>query len=89
MVKSLQLVKDRIKRRILSSHNKQRLFQKGAALKDTQSQQTKLQQHDSSTKGNCIQENYYTFQTTPDLFALLYCTVIFKWIQTDRVRDNT
>ena len=32
-----------------------------------------------------IKEHYFTFQLYNDLFTLLYSTLVFKWIQTDRV----
>lgn len=32
-----------------------------------------------------IKEHYYTFNLVPELCTILYTTLIFKWIQTDRV----
>lgn len=32
-----------------------------------------------------VKDHYFTFQLTPDLFTLLYSTLVFKWIQTDKV----
>ncbi len=32
-----------------------------------------------------IKEHYYTFNLVPELYTILYTTLIFKWIQTDRV----
>lgn len=32
-----------------------------------------------------IKDHYFTFQLYNDLFTLLYSTLVFKWIQTDRV----
>ena len=35
-----------------------------------------------------IKDHFFTFQLHNDLFTLLYATLIFKWIQTDRVKYN-
>jgi hypothetical protein len=32
-----------------------------------------------------ISDHYFTFQLTNDLYTLLYASIIFKWIQTERV----
>jgi preprotein translocase subunit SecF len=32
-----------------------------------------------------IKEHFYTFNLVPELYTILYTTLIFKWIQTDRV----
>ncbi len=32
-----------------------------------------------------VSEHFFTFALKPDLFTLLYSTLVFKWIQTDRV----
>lgn len=32
-----------------------------------------------------IKEHFYTFNLLPELYTILYTTLIFKWIQTDRV----
>jgi hypothetical protein len=33
-----------------------------------------------------IKEHFYTFNLKTELFTILYTTLIFKWIQTDRVK---
>jgi len=35
-----------------------------------------------------IKEHFYTFNLVPELYTILYTTLIFKWIQTDRVILN-
>ena len=32
-----------------------------------------------------IKDHFYTFNLKTELFTILYTTLIFKWIQTDRV----
>jgi protein subunit release factor A len=47
---------------------------------------------DKENTSNLIQESvkdhFFTFQLKIDLFTVLYSTLVFKWIQTDRVRKN-
>ncbi len=33
-----------------------------------------------------VKEHFFTFQLKIDLFTVLYSTLVFKWIQTDRVK---
>lgn len=85
MVKKIPLMKYKLKYKILQSLKKNKIV---STPNDTK-QETKTdkpQKQKLNAKGLCIKDHYYTFQQKIELFTLLYTTIVFKWIQTDRVR---
>ncbi len=78
-------IKSRIINKLLRSINKEQKLSNSKPIPETKEKpiqnNSKLQIDQES-----IKEHFFTFQLNMDLFTLLYSTVIFKWIQTDRVK---
>ena len=52
----------------------------------------KKQKEEIQQLSNPIENHYYTFRPYKDLYTLLYCSLIFKWIDTNKILiicDNT
>ncbi len=43
------------------------------------------QENSSNLMQESVKDHYFTFNLKIDLFTILYSTLVFKWIQTDRV----
>ena len=90
-------IKQRIVNKLLKNNNiiynkkeKKETKQEVKATKDSPASFKKENLPQISSNGELeqqesIKEHYFTFQLYNDLFTLLYCTLVFKWIQTDRV----
>jgi len=78
-IKRISLLKNKIKRNIIENllSNKMQSLPEGTKI-------NKLKQK-VIIKKEYISEHYFTFQLDTDLFTLLYATLIFKWIKTERV----
>jgi hypothetical protein len=93
-------IKQRILNKILKNNNntkkklvkKQKKEELKAKVEPTPSMEVEnTHQIFSSTndeRQESIKEHFFTFQLYNDLFTLLYSTLVFKWIQTDRVIIN-
>lgn len=102
MVKSNILIRfrNKIKQRMINkllknnntSENKKEIKQEVKARKDSHTSLKIENAQQKSSSGELgqqesIKEHYFTFQLYNDLFTLLYSTLVFKWIQTDRVSN--
>jgi len=46
------------------------------------------QENTSNLIQESVKDHFFTFNLKIDLFTILYSTLVFKWIQTDRVINN-
>jgi len=92
MVKSYSTLnlKKKLKQRILSKIFQHKI-KRTTEIKNTKiSQKIKhlpiVSEINEINSQESIKEHYFTFQLYNDLFTLLYATLIFKWVQADRVK---
>ena len=79
MVKEIEkvpLLKNKIKNKIINKRKKK---------KEKKAEKPK---EEPVLRQEPISEHFFTFQLKPDTYTLLYASIIFKWIQTERVNDH-
>jgi hypothetical protein len=80
-------LKNRIKQRILNKILKSFKTEGNPFTNKKFEVESKLSLIEESTqeKQESLKDHFFTFQLYNDLFTLLYSTLVFKWVQTDRV----
>jgi len=55
-------------------------------IKEKSKKENKIESIEPQLSIDSIKDHYYTFNLIPELYTILYTTLIFKWIQTDKVK---
>ena len=69
----------------MAKKNRINLFRTKSKELTPQIKEVKSNQASNKATVEPVEEHFFTFLLKPDIFTLLYSTLVFKWIQTDRV----
>jgi hypothetical protein len=85
MAKYISFRKNKLKKILITNLLRRKILKNKHRLRKHEKNSGKGESKTYNMNNICVQEHYFTFQQHIDLFTLIYSTLVFKWIQTDRV----